>query len=114
MALPSDEERRQLAMEFMERFEALPSQEKKQMAAALKAHHVLMDRPGLPCQSATCLLLATKRVYWPVTPGEAWPLYCDRCAAWAIQVLGALGSRVHVEDLPPLLGAVRGIGFGEV
>lgn len=71
--------------------------------ASLKAQFVerFGTTRGVPCVSATCLLIATRRVFWPGTlAGEEFPVYCDACAARARVVTEALGARYHDEPLP--------------
>lgn len=55
---------------------------------------------GPLCTSKTCLNLATTRVFWPVRPDEAYPVYCTLCAAWAKRVLETLGTAYREELLP--------------
>ena len=79
-------------------------------AAAIKAIRKAYveggKRNGEPCHSETCLALATRRVFWPVLAGEQPPLYCDRCAAWARDVLEAMGIAYHEQKLDVPLNRV--------
>lgn len=73
------------------------------------------DDPRQPCRSAVCIAFATRRVHWPGTlPGEAFPLYCEGCAAGVVKLARTLGYRCETERLPQPTTSRRGIATGEV
>ena len=72
-----------------------------QAIAAIRDAYVMAGSPnGIACNSKTCLNIATRRVFWPVLRDEIYPVYCERCAAKARQVLEVLGIRYSDEALP--------------
>ena len=83
--------------------EGLTEQELRAAVTAVRSAYAEAGSPrGQACRSASCLRLATRRVFWPVQPGEDYPAYCDACAAWARKVLEAMGVAYRDEALPDL------------
>jgi hypothetical protein len=71
------------------------------LVASLREQYAEMGCPRGPmCASHDCLTLASRRVFWPVLPGEEFPVYCDHHAAWAKHVLETLGHKYGEELLP--------------
>lgn len=91
--------------------------ERDEVVAVLRDAYIMNgSRLGPACGSKTCLRLATRRVFWPVLKGESFPIYCDACAAWAVQVLETLGLRADSEALlrPASSAAPRAVAIGGV
>ena len=86
---------------------------------ALKDAHRQSGRPGTPCDSATCLMVAVGRIVsWPVLPDETSPAYCMECLAKMWQVSEALGIQPVVQRIPVPVpntdGPVRAFTIGTI
>ena len=80
------------------------------IAAIRDAYEAAGSPRGSACDSRTCLNTATLRVFWPVLGDESYPVYCERCAAMARQVLETLGVKYADEALPVMaVGKTRRI-----
>jgi hypothetical protein len=88
----------------------MTGRETEDVLDALRGAYALAGSPNGPaCHTRTCLQVARVRVFWPVAPGQDYPLYCPPCAARARGILETLNIRYANEALPPRADSRRAL-----